>query len=144
MSRWTISICFLMFNLDIVLTFRGENIIMIQGPKRECAQLEECTSISLGGSYFNFRKAQMKPREHRNRLSIKHTNARYDIGFTIRCWRNWLGEKHTHIHKFAYLSANNIWDVSLYSKEAKLHRICKRDGNKRGCPQIHNKMKAQL
>jgi hypothetical protein len=35
----------------------------------------------------------MRPRKHRNRLSIKHTNARYDIG----CWRNWLGEKHTHI-----------------------------------------------
>ncbi len=93
MSKWTISICFSIFNLDIVLTFKGENIIMIQGPKRECAQHEECTSISLGGSYFNFRKAQMRPRKHRNRLSIKHTNARYDIG----CWRNWLGEKHTHI-----------------------------------------------
>ncbi len=86
----------------------------------------------------------MKLKEHRNRLSIKDTNVRYDIGFTIRCRRNWLGEKHTHIHRFGYLSANTIWDVSLRSKEAKLHRICKRDGKKRGCPQRHNKMKAQL
>ncbi len=53
-----------------------------------CAQREECTSISLGGPYLNFKKVQMKLKEHRNRLSIKDTNVRYDIGFTIRCRRN--------------------------------------------------------
>jgi hypothetical protein len=69
-------------------------------------------------SYLNFRKAQMRPREHRN--------ARHDIGFIVRCWRNWLGEKHTHIHRLAYLSANTIWDVSCAPRRPNFIRSIKK------------------